>query len=237
MATHGRGLVCLGADARAHAPARHPADGVASRARVAGVRRVDRGAARACRPGSAPSDRATTILAAVAPEATSADLVMPGHVTPIQVAAGGTLVRAGLPEAAIDLVRLAGLGPEAVLCDGARPRRESRQRRGARRARARASRCLAVTVTDVIQHAAAHRDAGAAASPRRRCRCSDGADVPRHRLRQQRSISSSTWRSCWASVRGEAEVLVRLHSECLTGDVFGSRALRLRRPAAPGACS
>src|SRR5262249_58045416 len=67
--------------------------------------------------GISAGDRATTILAAVAPEATSADVVMPGHVTPIQLAPGGSLVRAALPEAASDLVRLAGLGFEAVLCE------------------------------------------------------------------------------------------------------------------------
>src|SRR5437867_12314285 len=63
---------------------------------------------------SAP-DRATTIPAAVAADATPADLVMPGHVTPIQAARGGTLVCAALPEAASDLVRLGGMGGEAVV--------------------------------------------------------------------------------------------------------------------------
>src|SRR6185295_5230898 len=66
--------------------------------------------------GISAADRATTVLAAVAPDATPADIVMPGHVTPVQVAAGGTLVWAGLPEAAGDVVRLAGLGVEAVVC-------------------------------------------------------------------------------------------------------------------------
>src|SRR6185295_9294492 len=66
--------------------------------------------------GISASDRATTILAAVAADATPADLVMPGHVTPIQAREGGTLVSAALPEAASDLVRLAGVGAEAVVC-------------------------------------------------------------------------------------------------------------------------
>src|SRR5262249_12995130 len=67
--------------------------------------------------GISAADRATTVRAAVASAATPADLVMPGHITPIQATWGGTLVRAGLPEAASDLARMAGLGPEAVLCD------------------------------------------------------------------------------------------------------------------------
>src|SRR5262249_56058051 len=65
--------------------------------------------------GISAGDRATTILAAVAPEATSADVVMPGHVTPIQLAPGGSLVRAALPEPASDLVRLPALAFPAPL--------------------------------------------------------------------------------------------------------------------------
>src|SRR4029079_3630106 len=67
--------------------------------------------------GIGAADRATTVLAAVARDATPADLVMPGHVTPIQLTPGGALVRASTSEAASDLVRLAGVGVEAVLCE------------------------------------------------------------------------------------------------------------------------
>src|SRR5262245_54479844 len=116
MATHGRGLVCLGLTrARmrrlgiplmaSEQSARLPAYGASIEAR------------RGVSTGISAGDRATTILAAVAPDATSADLVMPGHITPIQLASGGSLVRAGLPEAASDLMRLGGLGLEAVLCE------------------------------------------------------------------------------------------------------------------------
>src|SRR5574339_179014 len=66
--------------------------------------------------GISAADRATTILAAVQPEASSADIVMPGHVTPLQVVGGGTLMRAAVAEAASDLSRLAGTGLEAVVC-------------------------------------------------------------------------------------------------------------------------
>jgi 3,4-dihydroxy 2-butanone 4-phosphate synthase/GTP cyclohydrolase II len=115
LVTYARGLVCL-----VLTPARmrqlgipligpgggypHPAYGASIEARH-GVS-----------TGISAADRATTILAAVGAEATPGDLVMPGHVTPIQVRQGGTLVCAALPEAAADLVRLAGVGAEAVVC-------------------------------------------------------------------------------------------------------------------------
>src|SRR5262245_36969691 len=116
MATHGRGLVCLALTRErmrrlgiplmtSEQSARLPAYGASIEAR----RGVTRGIIAPARP--------TTVLAAVAPDATSADLVMPGHVTPIQLAPGGSLVRAALPEAASDLMRLGGLGLEAVLCE------------------------------------------------------------------------------------------------------------------------
>src|SRR5262249_56836642 len=109
MATHGRGLVSLALTPdrmrrlgipliSSERSARLPAYGASIEAR------------RGVSTGISAADRATTILAAAAPGATSADVVMPGHVTPIQLTPGGSLVRAALPEAASDLMRLAGNG-------------------------------------------------------------------------------------------------------------------------------
>src|SRR2546425_878852 len=105
LVTHARGLVCL-----VLPPARMRQLGIPLIGPRGGATPAY-GASIEARQGvstgiSAP-DRATTILAAVAADATPADLVMPGHVTPIQAARGGTLVCAALPEAASDLVRLA----------------------------------------------------------------------------------------------------------------------------------
>src|SRR5690349_6535273 len=114
LVTHARGLVCL-----ALPPVRMRQLGIplmGARAGATPAYGASIEARQGVSTGISASDRATTILAAVAPDATPADLVMPGHVTPIQVAQGGTLVCAALPEAASDLVRLAGLGPEAVVC-------------------------------------------------------------------------------------------------------------------------
>src|SRR3989454_9482820 len=114
LVPHGRGLVCV-----VLPPARMRQLGIPLIGPRAGATPAY-GASIEARQGvstgiSAP-DRATTILAAVAADATPADLVMPGHVTPIRAARGGTLVCAAPPEAASDLVRLAGMGAEAVVC-------------------------------------------------------------------------------------------------------------------------
>src|SRR5438552_3440322 len=114
LVTHARGLVCL-----VLPPARMRQLGIpliGPRAGATPAYGASIEARQGVSTGISASDRATTILAAVAADATSADLVMPGHVTPIQAAQGGTLVCAALPEAASDLVRLAGMGAEAVVC-------------------------------------------------------------------------------------------------------------------------
>jgi 3,4-dihydroxy 2-butanone 4-phosphate synthase/GTP cyclohydrolase II len=219
MVTHGRGLVCLGLTRErmrrlgiplmtSEQSARLPAYGASIEAR-SGVS-----------TGISASDRATTILAAVAPGSTSADLVMPGHITPIQIVSGGSLVRAGLPEAASDLVRLAGLGFEAVLCEVLG--REGNLASGDELvALARDHRVPVVTVTDVI-----HMRLRSDTLVRRRAEAAlpvqDGATfraiVYDNSIDQQQHMALVL-----GELRGGAEVLVRLHSECLTGDVFGSQ--------------
>jgi 3,4-dihydroxy 2-butanone 4-phosphate synthase/GTP cyclohydrolase II len=218
LVTHGRGLVCLvlssermrqlGIPLIAPAPGRSlPAYGASIEARH-GVS-----------TGISASDRATTILAAVAPDAQPTDLVMPGHVTPIQVARGGTLVHAGLAEAASDLVRLAGAGTEAVVCAvlGAAGDLADADELGAL---ARAHRLPRLTVTDVIlmrlrsdtlvQRVAA-AELPVRGGPTFRAIVYDNT-IDRH---QHMAL-------VLGDVQSDEEVLVRLHSECLTGDVFGS---------------
>lgn len=116
MATHARGLICLAlTDGRMRrlgipllgnplAPTRQPAFGASIEART-GVT-----------TGISAADRARTILVAVADGAGPADLAMPGHVFPIQVQRGGVLAHRRHPEGAVDLMRLAGMRPAAVLC-------------------------------------------------------------------------------------------------------------------------
>jgi 3,4-dihydroxy 2-butanone 4-phosphate synthase / GTP cyclohydrolase II len=169
--------------------------------------------------GISAADRATTVLAAVARDAGPADLVMPGHVTPIQLTPGGALVRAALPEAASDLTRLAGLGDEAVLCE-VLGRDGDLAGIGELAALVREHDLPLATVTDVIQmrlrsDTLVRRVAEAmlpmAGGPTFRAIVYDNS-IDQH---QHMAL-------VLGDVRGGDVVLVRLHSECLTGDVFGS---------------
>src|SRR5579875_3485276 len=114
MTLHTRGLVCLALPRermrRLGIPLLVPDRGGTKPAYGVSIE-----ACRGVSTGISAADRTATVLAAVAPDATPADLVMPGHVTPIEITPGGTLVRAALPEAASDLVRLATADELAAL--------------------------------------------------------------------------------------------------------------------------
>jgi 3,4-dihydroxy 2-butanone 4-phosphate synthase/GTP cyclohydrolase II len=169
--------------------------------------------------GISAADRATTVLAAVAREATPADLVMPGHVTPIQLGAGGSLVRAAIPEAASDLVRLAGVGVEAVLCE-VLGRDGDLAGPAELHALASAHDIPRVTVTDVIQMRLRSdslvRRVAEAMLPMQ------GGPTFRAIVYDTSIDQHQHMALVLGDVRGGDDVLVRLHSECLTGDVFGS---------------
>jgi 3,4-dihydroxy 2-butanone 4-phosphate synthase / GTP cyclohydrolase II len=218
LVTHGRGLVCL-----VLPPARMRQLGIPLMTSTTGAASPAYGASIEARhgvsTGISASDRAATILAAVASEATPADLVMPGHITPIQAVPGGTLVRAALPEAASDLARLAGVGPEAVVCavlgrDGNLASASELDALVEQHGLAR------VSITEVIQmrlrsDTLVRRVAEAVLPVRqgssfRAIVYDNSIDLHQHMA------------LVLGDVHGDEEVLVRLHSECLTGDVFGS---------------
>jgi 3,4-dihydroxy 2-butanone 4-phosphate synthase/GTP cyclohydrolase II len=218
LATHGRGLVCLTLTRErmrqlgiplmtselSHGPVIYGASIEARKGVSTGI---------------SAADRATTVLAAVSREATPADLVMPGHVTPLQLVPGGSLVHAAVPEAASDLVRLTGVGVEAVLCE-VLGRDGDLAGLPELHALATAHDLCVVTVTDVIHmrlrsDSLVRRVAEAMlpmqAGPTFRAIVYDNS-IDQH---QHMAL-------VLGDVRGGDEVLVRLHSECLTGDVFGS---------------
>lgn len=218
MATHGRGLVCLamtqdrmrklGIPVIAGDPTRRqPAYGASIEARQ-GVS-----------TGISAADRAATVRAAVAKEAVSADVVMPGHVTPIQLSSGGALVEARLPEAASDLVRLGGLGAEAVLC-------EVLGRDGD-----------LAGLDEVVPLAREHDLPVVSLSDVQLSRLRSTSLVRRMTETELTVAGGQTFRTIvyansidqhqhmalvLGDLRADGDVLVRLHSECLTGDVFGS---------------
>ena len=168
--------------------------------------------------GISAADRAATVRAAIDPQTKPSDLLRPGHMFPLRAQAGGVLKRAGQTEASVDLARITGLDPSAVLCevmneDGTMARVPDLtgfcRKHGLRM----------VTVADLIRHRMkTERLVHRIASPHLPTKFGD------FRLYAYRS--DVTHEEHIALVCGEiAEeepILVRVHSQCLTGDVFGS---------------
>ena len=169
--------------------------------------------------GISAHDRSRTIQVAVDPTSRATDLVQPGHVFPLRARDGGVLRRAGQTEAAVDLARLAGLNPAGVVCeimkdDGSMARVPDLvpycQRHGLKM----------VTVADLIEYRRRHEQlVERVASVKLPTAYGEFTAVAfREHLTGKHHV---------ALVRGEvdgvADILVRVHSECLTGDVFHSR--------------
>lgn len=219
MATHGRGLICVAMTAGrlaqlniGRALSRHDA----GRFQTAFMESVD--ARQGVSTGISAHDRARTIRVLMDERSRPEDLVSPGHLFPLEARPGGVLRRAGHTEAAVDLARLAGLKPAAVICeimraDGGMAR-----------------------LPDLVNFAAKHRlkivsVADLIAWRRRRERlvvCERTTSLPTEfgvfQLKLYRSLADGE--EHLALVLGEpaqaVSALVRVHSQCLTGDVFGS---------------
>src|SRR5919199_1395339 len=166
---------------------------------------------------SAP-DRSHTIQVAIDPESKPDDLVQPGHVFPLRARDGGVLARAGQTEAAVDLARLAGLIPAGVVCeimkeDGTMARVPDLipycERHGLK----------LVTVADLIEYRRRHEQlVERMTTVRLPTAYGDFTAVAfRERLTGKHHLALVK-----GNVEGEENVLVRVHSECLTGDVFHS---------------
>jgi 3,4-dihydroxy 2-butanone 4-phosphate synthase/GTP cyclohydrolase II len=168
--------------------------------------------------GISASDRAATVLTAIDPATRPSDLARPGHMFPLKARNGGVLVRAGQTEAAVDLARIAGLYPAGVICeimndDGTMARVPELTRFAKRH------KLLLVTISDLIQYRmrteALVRRVASAALP---------TDHGEFRVIAYESIIDRETHV--ALVKGDLQdgeqVLVRVHSRCLTGDVFHS---------------
>jgi len=220
MAVHARGLVCVAlvpATLRRLGIPLMPADRAAEDAPAYGISFEAR---RGVSTGISAADRAATIRVAVDRRSGPADIVMPGHIPPIQVGEGGVLEQPGRMEAALDLVRLAGRAPAATVCTVLDDDGEVASGDGLR-AFAQAHGIHVVAVDGVLQHRlraellverldeteleSAHGGAFRAIAYRNKVDETEHLALVRGRLRP-----------------GEP-TLVRVHSQCLTGDVLGSR--------------
>ena len=219
MAKNGRGLICVPL--------------TATRARQLGLQRmvahnrelhrtdftVSVDAAKGVTTGISARDRAKTIRMLAGTKSAPADLTEPGHVFPLQAREGGVLQRAGHTEAAVDLVRLAGLDATGVICeilneDGSMARLNDLQKF---RRKHKLKMC---SIRDLI----AYRRRREKLVEREQC-VRMPTDYGDFDLYLYRSLTDGAHHL--ALVRGKIDpkqpVLVRVHSECLTGDVFGSR--------------
>ncbi|MGA2319852.1 MAG: bifunctional 3,4-dihydroxy-2-butanone-4-phosphate synthase/GTP cyclohydrolase II [Solirubrobacteraceae bacterium] len=168
--------------------------------------------------GISAHDRAHTIQVAIDPESRPRDLVQPGHVFPLKSRAGGVLERAGQTEAAVDLARLAGLNPAGVICevmndDGTMARVPDLVEYCAHH-----GLCM-ITVADLIAYRRRHdRLVERVVSTRLPTAFGDFQAVGYRSLVDEKHHIALVK----GEVAGRPEVLVRVHSECLTGDVFHS---------------
>src|SRR5215217_4177626 len=168
--------------------------------------------------GISAADRAATVLAAIDPRTRPSDLARPGHMFPLRARNGGVLVRTGQTEAAVDLARIAGLYPAGVICeimndDGTMARVPELT------LFARRHKLLMITVADLIQYrlrteALVHRVASAALP-------TEHGDF--RVIAFESNIDRETHVALVKGEIGDGEnVMVRVHSRCLTGDVFHS---------------
>src|SRR6516165_5347869 len=218
MATHARGLVCLcltedRADELALRPMTEHNEAPLGTAFTVSIEARD-----GVTTGISAADRSRTIQVAIHPDSTAHDLVQPGHVFPLRARRGGVLERVGQTEAAVDLARLAGLAPAGVVCeimndDGTMARVPDLvpycERHGLKM----------VTVADLVEYRRHHEKlVERKASVRLPTEFGEFTAIAfREKLTGKVHVALVA-----GDVDGADDVLVRVHSECLTGDVFHS---------------
>jgi 3,4-dihydroxy 2-butanone 4-phosphate synthase/GTP cyclohydrolase II len=219
MAMHGRGLICLPT--------------TESRLKALGIGRmvqenrenfktdfmVTVDARTGITTGISAYDRARTIRILASPNSTADDLISPGHIFPLQAREGGVLQRAGHTEASVDLVKLAGLFPVVVICeilkeDGSMARLPElvkfKERFGLK----------TCSIRDLIEYRRMREKLVAQEQE-----VSLPTAFGEFKLHLYRSLVDGQHHAAlvMGDVRGKENILVRVHSECLTGDVFGSQ--------------
>ena len=220
MTLHGRGLICLTLTPERCDQLGLPqmADRNTEELTTAFTVSIDAERKYGVSTGISAADRSSTIQVAIHPDTTPHDLRRPGHVFPLRARPGGVLQRVGQTEASVDLARLAGLLPAGVICeilneDGSMARRPQLQ------AMAEKFRLTYVTVAQLVSYRLRNE--------RLVHRVAD-ANLPTEyglfRIIGYRNDVDDAEHVALVhgKVDGRSDVLVRMHSKCLTGDVFGS---------------
>jgi 3,4-dihydroxy 2-butanone 4-phosphate synthase/GTP cyclohydrolase II len=218
MAKYGRGLICLALSPEIVERLKLPLMVYDNRSPYRTAFTVSVEARQGVTTGISAADRAHTILTAVRDEAKPEDLVQPGHVFPLRARRGGVLFRTGQTEGSVDLARLAGLNAAAVICeimneDGTMARMPDLEKFAEKHS------MKIATVADIIAyrmrtesfvHRAAETILPTPFGEFKAIAFSNDIDDYEHLALVKGEINP------------EKEVMVRVHSECLTGDVFGS---------------
>jgi 3,4-dihydroxy 2-butanone 4-phosphate synthase/GTP cyclohydrolase II len=169
--------------------------------------------------GISAFDRAATIQALIDPATRPDDLARPGHIFPLRYAQGGVLKRAGHTEAAVDLARMAGLYPAGVLCEVVDHKKTDMARLPELEEFAEEHDLLLISIADLIRYRR-QRDRLVKRIAEARIPTKHGdflCYVYESLLDGEQHVALVK-----GAVQGEENVLVRVHSECLTGDAFGS---------------
>ena len=219
MTKHGRGLICVSMSGKRLDELHIPMMVTENTSRFETAFTVSVEARGRTTTGISAFDRAATIEALVDPKSTPADFVSPGHTFPLRAREGGVLVRAGQTEAAADLARLAGFSAAGVICeilddDGTMMRRPRLERFGAEHG------IKLMTVKDLIAYRMRHELLVK--------RIAEFQMPTRHGTFRGFGYESLLDGACHvALLMGDLgdgkDVLVRVHSECLTGDALGSK--------------
>ncbi len=218
MAKYGRGLICLPLTGQRVDELALPPMVPAGRDQMGTAFTVSIDAKEGVTTGISAHERALTIQAAIDPNTSPEDLARPGHVFPLRAKDGGVLRRPGHTEAAVDLARLAGCYPAGVICeimdeDGTMARLPQLVEF------ARTHGLKLVSIADLIKYRLRHE--------KMITRIADVELPTKYGSFRAVAFEDSVSSDCHvALVKGEIdsekEILVRVHSECLTGDVFGS---------------
>jgi len=219
MAKHGRGLICLTLTEEQVVKLELPMM-AAKNTSVFGTNfTVSIEASTGVTTGISAADRSHTVLTAIRPEAKPSDISIPGHIFPLKAKLGGVLQRAGQTEGSVDLARLAGLNPSGVICeimndDG------TMARYAELREFADQFKLKIVTIAELIKYRMSHEVMVEMVAEAR---------LPTEiagEFKIQGFTNKLNGENYIALIKGEWKkndpVLVRVHSECLTGDVFGS---------------
>jgi 3,4-dihydroxy 2-butanone 4-phosphate synthase/GTP cyclohydrolase II len=220
MAKHGRGLICLSLTSDKVKALQLPLMVSDNTSAFKTAFTVSIEAKRGVTTGISAADRATTVLTAIADDAKPEDLARPGHVFPLEAKSGGVLVRTGQTEGSVDLARLAGLKPAGVICevmndDGTMARMPDLE------IFAKKHGVKIVTIAELIRYRLQNESLVRRAAVTTLPTVYGGeftAIAYENEVDRQQHLALVK-----GDIRSEDAVLVRVHSECLTGDVFGSQ--------------